>query len=75
MILISGRFSNIKFTGSLIVSLKGIFVNKLQTSSDIMNLLNALTFCISLQKEKDSVAQCCDGIIGFNSSPRNFASL
>ena len=37
-----------------------------------MNLSNILTSCISLQKEKESVAQYCDGIIGFNSSPRNF---
>ena len=40
-----------------------------------MNLLNALASGISLQKEKESVPQCCDGIIRFNSSPRNFASL
>ena len=40
-----------------------------------MNLLDALTSCISLQKEKESVAQCCDGTFGFNSSPRNLASL
>ena len=40
-----------------------------------MNLLNALTSCISSQKEKESVAQCCDGMIGFNSSPRYFAIL
>ena len=40
-----------------------------------MNLLNALNSCISSQKEKESVAQCCDGMVGFNSSPRNFASL
>ena len=40
-----------------------------------MNLLNALNSCISLQKEKESVAQCSNGMIGFDSSPRNFASL
>ena len=39
-----------------------------------MNWLNALTSCISLQNGKESVAQCCDGIIGFNSSSKNFAS-
>ena len=40
-----------------------------------MKLLNALTYFISLQKEKESVAQCYDEIMGFNSSPRNFASV
>ena len=33
-------------------------MNKLQTSQDIMNLLNARISYISLQKEKESVAQC-----------------
>ena len=40
-----------------------------------MNLLDARTSCISLQKEKESVAQFCEGIIRFSSSPRKFASL
>ena len=40
-----------------------------------MNVLNSLNSCISLQKQNESVAQGYDGMIGFNSSPINFASL
>ena len=42
VILMSGLFSNIKLT-AIIISLRGMLVNKLHTSYDIKNLSDELT--------------------------------
>ena len=58
-----------------IVSFNGILVNRLQTSYDIINLLEELTSCISLQNDNESFAQYSVGIIESSMSVKNFAKL
>ena len=47
-----------------IVSFNEILVNRLQMSYEIINFIEVLTSCISLQNEKESFAQYSVGIIG-----------
>ena len=48
------------------VSLRGMLMNKLQTSDEIKNLSDELTSLISLLNENESFAQCSLGITGSN---------
>ena len=58
-----------------IVSFNEILVNRLQTSHEIINLLEELTSCNSLQNENESFAQYSVGITESNISVKNFAKL
>lgn len=57
------------------VSSNGILVKRLQTSYEIIKVLQQLTSFISLQNVKESLAQCVVGIIGDNRLVRNLAKL
>ena len=65
--------SNNKLTATLIVSLSGILVKKLQTSQEIKNLLVAIIFFISSQNvnENESFVQWDVGMVGSSKSVKN----
>ena len=55
------------------VSFNGILVNRLHTSYDIINLLQELASCISLQNENESFVQYFVGATGSSIPVKNFA--